>query len=220
MRLIRVMCSGRVDLEFILRAFTKGLDGVFVGGCEFGGCNYITHGNYDALANVYICKKIMSRIGLNPDRLRLQFMSGADGDLLAEVNDSFSKDIKAIGPLGRGEGEDGDLSTLMLKLEAAKLLVPYLRLVERERLRIPVKSEEAYVSFYTSPQFDALFDELVGSKLAMEQIALLLKKGALSTADIAGKLGLTPSEVSKYVNSASRYGFVKYDTDQSRYALA
>jgi F420-non-reducing hydrogenase iron-sulfur subunit len=69
MRLIRVMCSGRVDLEFILRAFANGQDGVFIGGCRLDECNYITHGNYDALANVYICKKIMEHIGLNPDRL-------------------------------------------------------------------------------------------------------------------------------------------------------
>ena len=48
-RLIRVMCSGRVDLEFVLRAFSNGMDGVFVGGCRLNECNYITHGNYDAL---------------------------------------------------------------------------------------------------------------------------------------------------------------------------
>jgi len=57
MRLIRVMCSGRVDLEFLLRAFSNGQDGVFVGGCRLGECNYVTHGNYDALANVHLCKK-------------------------------------------------------------------------------------------------------------------------------------------------------------------
>ncbi len=56
MRLIRVMCSGRVDLEYVLRAFSKNIDGVFIGGCRLNECNYITHGNYDALSNVYISK--------------------------------------------------------------------------------------------------------------------------------------------------------------------
>ena len=80
MRLIRVMCSGRVDLEFIFRAFLKGQDGVFIGGCKLDECNYVTHGNYDALAITHLCKKILEHIGLNPKRLRTEFMSGADGN--------------------------------------------------------------------------------------------------------------------------------------------
>jgi F420-non-reducing hydrogenase iron-sulfur subunit len=51
------MCSGRVDLAFVLRAFLNGADGVFIGGCHLGECNYVTNGNYDALANTYICAK-------------------------------------------------------------------------------------------------------------------------------------------------------------------
>ena len=74
-RLIRVMCSGRVDLEFVIRAFLKGMDGVFIGGCRLNECNYITHGNYDALNMVLLCKKIMAHIGLNPERLSVKFMS-------------------------------------------------------------------------------------------------------------------------------------------------
>ncbi len=73
------MCSGRVDLEFILRAFSNGQDGVFIGGCKLDECNYVTHGNYDALANTYITKRILEHIGLNPERLRIEFMTGADG---------------------------------------------------------------------------------------------------------------------------------------------
>ena len=56
-RLIRVMCSGRVDLEFVLRAFSNGMDGVIIGGCRLNECNYITHGNYHALTMALLCKK-------------------------------------------------------------------------------------------------------------------------------------------------------------------
>ena len=105
-RLIRVMCSGRVDLEFMLRAFSNGTDGVIVGGCRLNECNYITHGNYDALSNVLLCKKIMEHIGLNPERLRVEFMSSGDGILLAEVMSDFCKKVAKIGPLGRSEGID------------------------------------------------------------------------------------------------------------------
>ena len=212
------MCSGRVDLEFMLRAFSNGQDGVFIGGCKLDECNYITHGNYDALSNTYLCKKIMEHIGLNPERLRIQFMSGADGNLLAEVADDFTKKVKALGPLGKGEGIDP--GGLKLKLEAVRKLVPYIRLVERERLRIPLKSKEAYERFFTSDEFNGLFNDLIANKLAMSQIMLLLRESSLSTAGISEKLGLSPSEVSKYMNISSRHGLVRYDEGRKCYALA
>ena len=212
------MCSGRVDLEFILRAFSNGQDGVFIGGCKLDECNYITHGNYDALSNTYLCKKIMEYIGLNPERLRIQFMSGADGNLLAEVADEFTKKVKELGPLGKGEGLD--IKGLKLKLEAVRKLVPYIRLVERERLRIPLKSKEAYHEFFTSDAFHGLFNELIANKLAMSQIMLLLRESPLSTGNISELLGLSPSEISKYMNVSSRHGLVRYDESQKCYALA
>ena len=212
------MCSGRVDLEFILRAFSTGQDGVFIGGCRLNECNYITHGNYDALSNTHLCKKIMEHIGLNPERLRIEFMSGADGILLAEVTNDFTKKVKALGPFGKGEGIDE--KELKFKLEAARKLVPYIKLVERERLRVPVKSKEAYHKFFTSDEVDRLFNELIGDKLAISQIMLLLGQRSLSTGEISEKLGLNPSEVSKHMNRSSRQGFVRYDVDRKCYALA
>ena len=212
------MCSGRVDLEFILRAFSNGQDGVFIGGCRLGECNYITHGNYDALSNTHIFKKIMQTIGLNPERLRIEFMTGADGNLLAEVTDDFTEKVRALGPLGKGEGIDKN--ELKLNLEAVRKLVPYLKLVERERLRVPVKSEEAYKAFFESSEVDRLFNEIMGDKLAISQILLLLKKEPLSTSDISKKLGLNPSDVSKHMNRSSMHGLVRYDVNRNCYALA
>jgi len=217
-RLIRVMCSGRVDLEFLLRAFSRGQDGVLIGGCRLNECNYVTQGNYDALGNTYICKKLMEHIGLNPERLRIAFMSSGDGILLAEVIDDFTNHIREIGPLGKSEGEDQN--GLKVKLEAARKLVPYIRLVERERLRVPSKSEEAYTKFFTGDEFDGLFDDLIVNKLAMSQIMLLLKEKPLSTGEISEVLGLEPSEVSRHINSSSRHGLVRYDVNSKCYALA
>jgi F420-non-reducing hydrogenase iron-sulfur subunit len=212
------MCSGRIDLEFILRAFLKGQDGVFIGGCNLNECNYVTHGNYDALSITYLCKKIMEHIGLNPERLRIEFMSGADGNLLAEVVDDFTRQVKELGPLGKSEGIDP--KGLAFKLESARKLVPYIKLVERERLRIPSKSKELYDQFFTSDVFNDLFDELIGKKLAMSQIILLLKEKPLSTGEISEILGLNPSEVSSHMNTSSKFGFVRYDMDRNCYALA
>ena len=212
------MCSGRVDLEFILRAFLRGQDGVLIGGCRLNECNYVTQGNYDALGNTYICKKLMEHIGLNPERLRIAFMSSGDGILLAEVIDEFTNYIRELGRIGKDEGEDEN--GLKAKLEAAKKLVPYIRLVERERLRVPFKSEEEYNKFFTSDEVNRLFNELIIDKLAISQIMLLLQEKPLSTGEISEILGLNPSEVSKHMNNSSRHGFVRYDESRKCYALA
>jgi F420-non-reducing hydrogenase iron-sulfur subunit len=212
------MCSGRVDLEFIFRAFSNGQDGVLIGGCKLNDCNYVTHGNFDALSNTYICKNIMERIGLNPERLGIEFMSGGDGNRLAEVVNGFTGKVKEIGPLGEAEGIDK--KDLKNSLVAVRKLVPYLRLVEREKLRAPVKTEEAYHEFYTSDEVTRLFDELIGDNLAISRIVSLLGEKPLTTSEISENLGLNPSEVSKHMNSSSRQGLVRYDTDSKRYALA
>jgi coenzyme F420-reducing hydrogenase delta subunit/predicted transcriptional regulator len=212
------MCSGRVDLAFIFRAFAKGVDGVLVGGCRLGECNYITHGNFDALSNYYIGQRLMAYIGLDPQRLRIEFMSGADGGLLAEVCDDFADQIKAIGPIGLSE--EISPQQLNIKLAAVEKLVPYIRLVERERLRPPVKTEEAYLTYFASDEIQRLIDDIIIGPLAMSEITTLLRENPRSTAEIAEVLGRNPSEVSRYLKSSSRFGLVRYDTHQNHYALA
>src|SRR3990170_8504796 len=105
-RLIRTMCSGRVDLDYVLRAFSNGSDAVFIGGCRLNECNYITHGNYDALNMVLLCRKIMEHIGLNPERLKIEFMSSAEGNRFAEVMSDFGNKVNKLGPFGKAEGID------------------------------------------------------------------------------------------------------------------
>ena len=217
-RLIRVMCSGRVDLEFILRAFSNGIDGVFIGGCRLNECNYITHGNYGALSNVLLCRKIMEHIGLNPERLRIEFLSSGDGNILAEVINNFCKKVEDIGPLGKSEGIDK--KGLKFKLEAVTKLIPYLKLVEREKLRVSFDSVEEYNKFFTSDEVNRLFKELIIDKLAISQILLLLQEKPFSTGEMSDILGLNPSEVSRHMNSSSRHGLVRYDESRKRFALA
>ena len=212
------MCSGRVDLSFVLRAFSNGMDGVFIGGCRYNECNFGTHGNYHALNMVLLCQKIMEHIGLNPERLRIETMSAGDGTLFAEVMNEFGKKVKELGPLGKGE--EINENALKSRLGAVTDLVPYIRLVERERLRIPVKSEAEILNFFTSDEFNRLFNETIGEKLAISQIISLLQEGPLTTGEIAKLIGLTPSEVSRYLNTSSRQRFVRYDEGQKRYALA
>ncbi len=212
------MCTGRVDLAHILRAFSNGMDGVFIGGCRLNECNYITQGNYHVLNKVLLCRKIMEHLGLNPERLRLEFMSSGEGNLFAEVVDDFVRQVRELGPLGQGEGMDEN--GLKLKLKSFTKLIPYIRLVESERLRVRFKTIEEYEEFYSSEEFDRLFRELIADKLAMSQIMLLLRERPLSTGEISRILGLTPSEISAYLNSSSKQGLVRYDESEKRFALA
>jgi F420-non-reducing hydrogenase iron-sulfur subunit len=218
MRLIRVMCSGRIDLAHVFRAFAKGADGVFIGACHLGECNYITHGNYHALTLVQLSKKIMEHLGLRPERLRLQFMSGAEAGLFVDAANDFVKQVKELGPLGRSEGLDE--KTLQFKLGVVSDLIPYIRLVERERLRLPAMAEEEVQKFFDSAELQRLFDETIVEKLALGQIVSLLRQGPLTTGEIARGVGLTPSEVSKHLITSSRHRLVRYDENQKRYALA
>jgi len=201
-RVIRVMCSGRVDPAHIFRAFSAGLDAVFIGGCHLDDCHYVTHGNYDALAMVYLYKKLLEHIGLNPERLRIEWVSAGEGIRFANIMNEFVPKIEKLGPLGKGEGLDKHV--LKFKLEAVRKLIPYIKLVQSERLRVPVQTEEAYKNFFTSEEFNRLFNELISDKLAVSQITALLRERQYSTREISAILGLSPSEVSRHFQVSAR----------------
>ena len=212
------MCTGRVDLAFVLRAYQGGADGVIIGGCWPGECHYVTEGNYDALGNMYLCKKLMQHIGVDPGRLRLEWISAAEGTRFAEIMSDFAGQLRDLGPLGQGEGiEPADLK---LKLGAINRLIPYVKLVEREKLRIPEKSEKAYRAFYESEETNQLFDDLIADRLAVSQILMLLEESPLSTREISERLGLEPAVVSRHMNDSSRQSLVRFDVDSKCYALA
>ena len=98
LRMIRVMCSGRVDPTFILKAFSRGVDGVLIGGCHPGDCHYM-EGNYKAQRRIHMLRKMLSDFGIEPERLRLEWVSASEGARFAEVVADFTKTIKELGPL-------------------------------------------------------------------------------------------------------------------------
>ena len=156
------MCSGRVDPDFVIRAFSKGIDGVFIGACHLNECNYVTHGNYHTLNMVLLYRRILEHVGLNPERLRIRFMSGAEANVFVESVNDFVKKIKEIGPLGKAEGMDKD--TLDGKLAEIAKLVPYFKMAKREKLAIRLESHEEYEKYeevFTREEVDKLFSEVV-----------------------------------------------------------
>jgi F420-non-reducing hydrogenase iron-sulfur subunit len=97
-RVIRTMCSGRVDPTFVLKAFEKGADGVMIGGCHIGDCHY-SEGNYKTLRRVELLKILLEQYGIDPARLRLEWISASEGDKYADVTLEFEKELKELGPL-------------------------------------------------------------------------------------------------------------------------
>ena len=217
-RIIRVPCSGRIDPAFILRAFANGVDGVFMGGCHLGDCHYITTGNYYALSVMYLTKRILAEIGLDPRRLRLEWVSASEGLRFQEVQTDFAREMKEVGPLGEAEGIDSGL--LKIKLEAARNLIPYIKLLERKRLRVRFETQEEYERYFTGEEFNRLFRELISEKLVMGQIMLLLREKSLSAHEISQILGINLPDVSKYLANATREGLVAFDVNEKRYSPA
>ncbi len=153
------MCSGRVDMSFVLRAFSNGIDGVFVGACHLNECNYIANGNYHALNMVLLMKRVMEHIGLNPERLRIQFMSGAEANIFVESTNDFVKKIKELGPIGKGEGMDDD--TLKSRLAEVGKLIPYIKVVNKDKLMGRLESHDQYETAFTKDEVEKLFSEVV-----------------------------------------------------------
>lgn len=97
-RPIRVMCSGRVDPLFVLKAFREGADGVLICGCHPGDCHYL-EGNYKTMRRVPLLRKMLEQFGIEPERLRLEWVSAAEGDVFAKVVEDMVEKVRALGPL-------------------------------------------------------------------------------------------------------------------------
>ena len=95
---IRIMCSSRVDVEHVLEAFRQGADGVLIGGCHPGDCHYRT-GNYQTLKRVKLLKRMLKDLGIDERRVRLEWISAAEGRKFAEVVDEFTEEVRKLGKL-------------------------------------------------------------------------------------------------------------------------
>jgi F420-non-reducing hydrogenase iron-sulfur subunit len=94
---IRVMCSGRVEPAFVLEAFRKGIDGVLIAGCHPGDCHYQS-GNYKTNRRVKLLKKLLEELGIDPRRVRFEYVSASEGQKFASVVTEFVAEIKKLGP--------------------------------------------------------------------------------------------------------------------------
>ena len=97
-RVIRVMCSGRLDPQFVLAALRQGADGVLIGGCHPGDCHY-QEGNYKALRRFRLLKKLLKQMGIEEERVRLEWISASEGDRVQKVTNEMVEQVRKLGPL-------------------------------------------------------------------------------------------------------------------------
>jgi F420-non-reducing hydrogenase iron-sulfur subunit len=118
-RTIRVMCSGRIDPQFIVEAFAKGADGVLIGGCHPNDCHY-AEGNYKMLRRFQLLKRVLRDLGIAEARLRLEWISAAEGEKVKSVINDMVAKLTALGPLDvPGKVIDWDRELAALEQKAA-----------------------------------------------------------------------------------------------------
>jgi F420-non-reducing hydrogenase iron-sulfur subunit len=106
LRVVRVMCSGRVEPSLILKALEQGADGVLIAGCHPGDCHYQS-GNYKTMRRYALMKKLLAQFGIEPERVRLEWVSASEGERWASVVNDITEKVRALGPFAPREDADG-----------------------------------------------------------------------------------------------------------------
>ena len=201
LRVIRVMCSGRVDPVFVLRAFSRGIDGVMVLGCHPGDCHYIT-GNYYARNRVKVLKQLLELARVNPDRLVLDWVSAGEGERFATLVRDFTERIKALGPFSLAQDRE-------------ERLVAARRVVESEQIRWLVGREwemidkgDVYGQAVSQEAFDALLESNVVAEYLRSRLLLLAAERPLSVKEMAGEVGMAPRLVLPHVVALEQAGLM------------
>jgi coenzyme F420-reducing hydrogenase delta subunit len=209
LRIVRVMCSGRVESSLLLEMFIQGADGVLVGGCHFGDCHYQT-GNYYAEKRVILTKKIMKVVGVEPERLRLEWISAAEGERFAETVRDFTNQIKEMGP-SPVSGKIPDVDKLKALFSAKNAVRDFrLKLLVSRELGI-VMEGNVYNEKIPQSEMDALIDTAITHELDRCSIIFEIRDKSLSVEELSKRLALPPNKVLQHIVTLRDRGLVTLD---------
>jgi len=185
-RVIRVMCSGRIDPNFVMDALSKGVDGVLILGCHLGDCHY-GEGNYEAQANYKMIDKLLKYVKMD-DRVTLDWVSAAEGTYFAKIVSDFTEKIRSLGPSPLSK-KSNPSKEIQLKMKAVKQVVydPRIRkLVGRERSI--TLHENVYKETIDEGEFDLLLNETLEAEYIRNQIYFHLEESPKSVKEISKKM--------------------------------
>ncbi|OEU50714.1 MAG: hypothetical protein BA861_12715 [Desulfobacterales bacterium S3730MH5] len=217
-RVIRIMCTGRMDPAVMADAFVHGLDGLLVLGCLFGECHYVT-GNFNASHKVDMTKEMLAYAGMNPGRLSFRNLSSAEADVFVKHVTDFSKEIRELGPLG-GEADKFPLPKLKEKLEIARISLagPKLRWVVGKK-PVFIETGNKYHEIFTEHEINRTLSGIVIDEMATHSILAALQKKPASVKELAKDLEIPPPETLKYVLGLKRRGFLELESVQDHSPL-
>lgn len=193
-RIIRVMCSGRVDPVFLPEALSKGADGVMVLGCHPGDCHYIS-GNLIAERKIRWIKELLQKAGVESQRLRLEWISASEGQRFANTIKDFTDQIHKLGPIGKEEQE-----RISSELQAVGDVVSDTRvriLLGKEREL--VEEGNVYGEMKTQNEFDELMENAIDAEHTRRKIIQLTKGKPMSIKEISKILDMPSWEIGRHV---------------------
>lgn len=209
-RIIRVMCSGRVDPYIVLEMFENGADGVIVTGCHPGDCHYI-EGNLHEERKIKMLKMLLTLTGLEMERLRLEWVSAAEGQRFAQVVTEFTEQIRKLGPSPISGEKPSE--TILLNVQAAK------EAASSSRLRVLVGREieltekgNAYEEKLAQEEFDSLLREAVETEFIQHKIRLLTRDKSSSVKELAETINMKPSAVLDNIVDMRRRRMIALDS--------
>ncbi len=209
MRIVRVMCIGRIDPVIVLETFAKGADGVLVIGCHPPDCHYI-EGNLQAERKIKMLKKLISQTGLEPERLELEWAYASEIERFSKVVENFRNQTTALGPSPLA-GEKPD-TKLLLNIEAAKAVAEDFRVrVVVGRERELTEKENMYGEKVSQEELDEVMDAAVEAEYLRSKIFLLTKNGSLSVIDLSKLLEVESREVLRHIVVLRQRGLVALD---------
>ena len=207
-RIIRVMCSGRVDPIFVAEAFSKNVDGVLVLGCHPGDCHYIS-GNYEAEMKMNMLSKLLDYVGFS-DRFRLDWVSASEGNRFAQLVNEFNEDIINLGPspinnkkLKKQLSEDFDVIKSVLADSRIRTLV--------SRERIITTEGNVYNEIISKEEFEEYLDDSLHNEFIRHKIIQKIKTTSKSVPEISKEIQVKPNEVLNHIVTLRQRGLVDLD---------
>jgi len=209
-RVIRLMCSGRVDPVFIIDAFLRHIDGIMVLGCHFGDCHYL-NGNYHAEKRIIGAQKLLSLTGIGPERLYLDWVSAAEGERFANLVNNFVKKIKDIGPFPK-TNEVIDILWAVRDVVSSEVF-RHLTGVEWQ----VTEKENVYGEKIPIDEFRSKAEKILLREFIRARILRLIKAKERSVPEIASALSIPPDEVFNEICSLQEKGVVTLSEIRDEY---
>jgi hypothetical protein len=190
----------------VLEMFIQGIDGVFIGGCHYGDCHYI-EGNYYTFCRIELTKKLLKRSGFNPNRLRLEWVSAAEGLRFAEIMEEMKKKLIRIGP-NPVAGKSPDMEKLENLLVARNVAADFRLRLLAGKTYILAEKGNVYRKKIDKERLEKLMDEIVDEELLRHKILRQLMKKSQSVKDMAKEMKSSPKDVLEQVVVLKERGLI------------